>query len=131
MVHRGVGEVGFVDGMVKHRGRRDGEVLEQIAKLVDWAAIEAKIGPLYPSRTGEPAYPPVVMFRALLSQGWYGLSDPEMENALDDRLSFRRFAGLSLEDEVPDHSTIWRFRERLAQGRVDESLLPEVTGPIQ
>lgn len=131
MAHRRVGEPGFVDGMVRHRGRRDGEVLEQIAKLVDWASVEKRIGPLYPSRTGELAYPPVLMFRVLLLQGWYGLSDPEMENALDDRLSFRRFAGLSLEDEVPDHSTIWRFRERLAQAGLDEALLAEVTGQIE
>lgn len=131
MAHRRVGEPGFADAMVKHCGRRDSEVLEQIAGLLDWPSIERKIGPLYRSNVGELAYPPVVMFRVLLLQGWYGLSDPEMENALDDRLSFRRFAGLSLEDEVPDHSTLWRFRERLAQAGLDEALLAEVTGQIE
>ena len=53
------------------------------------------------------------MVRALLLQQWYSLSDPELEEALSDRLSFRRFAGLSLEEEVPDHSTLSRFRSQL------------------
>src|SRR5258705_3193450 len=56
---------------------------------------------------------------------WYGLSDPAMEAALFDRISFLRFAGLSLEDVTPDHSTIWRFRERLAKGGVIERLFAE------
>jgi transposase, IS5 family len=97
-----------------------------VAALIDWASIDRKIGPLYPSRTGELAYPPLVMFKILLLQAWYGLSDPEMESAMDDRLSFGRFAGLSLEDEVPDHSTIWRFRERLAKSGLDEVLFADV-----
>jgi transposase, IS5 family len=126
MAHRRVGEAGFVDGMISHRGKRDGEMLQRVAGLIDWASIERKIGPLYPSRTGELAYPPLVMFKILLLQAWYGLSDPEMESAMDDRLSFGRFAGLSLEDEVPDHSTIWRFRERLAKSGLDEVLFADV-----
>jgi IS5 family transposase len=126
MAHRRVGEAGFVDGVISHRGKRDGEMLQRVAALIDWASIERKIGPLYPSRTGELAYPPLVMFKILLLQAWYGLSDPEMESAMDDRLSFGRFAGLSLEDEVPDHSTIWRFRERLAKSGLDEVLFADV-----
>jgi len=103
MAHRRVGEAGFVDGMVSHRGKRDGETVQRVSALINWAAIDQKIGPLYPSRTGELAYPPLVMFKILLLQAWYGLSDPEMENAMDDRLSFGRFAGLSLEErsEIP------------------------------
>jgi transposase, IS5 family len=91
-----------------------------------WVSIERRIGPLYPSRTGELAYPPLVMFKILLLQAWYGLSDPEMESAMDDRLLFGRFAGLSLEDEVPDHSTIWRFRERLSKSGLDQALFDEI-----
>ena len=126
MAHRRVGQLGFVDKMVSGRKRRGEDVLERIAALIDWAAIEARLGEFYPSRAGEPGYPPVVMFRVLLLQGWHGLSDPEMEAALDDRFSFRRFAGLSLEDEVPDHSTIWRFRERLAERGLDQALFAEI-----
>ena len=49
------------------------------------------------------------MFKCLLLQQWYTLSDPQLEEALADRLSFRRFVGLPLDEEVPDYSTISRF----------------------
>jgi IS5 family transposase len=55
------------------------------------------------------------MFKTLLLQSLYGLSDAEMEEALGDRLSFRRFVGLSLEDAAPDHTTICRFRNLLVE----------------
>ena len=57
---------------------------------------------------------------------WYNLSDPEMEAALGDRLSFRRFVGLGLEDATPDHSTISRFRKELTQRGLGEALFGEV-----
>ncbi|MBL0898035.1 MAG: transposase, partial [Reyranella sp.] len=45
---------------------------------------------------------------------------------MSDRLSFMRFAGLSLSDETPDHSTIWRFRQKLIEGGLAEKLFAEV-----
>ena len=78
------------------------------------------------SARGEAAYPPVVMFKVLLLQRWYGLSDPAMEAALSDRLSFMRFAGLSLDDRTPDHTTIWRFRDLLGREGLMERLVAEL-----
>jgi IS5 family transposase len=66
------------------------------------------------------------MFKVLLLQRWYDLSDPGMEEALADRLSFRGFVGLTLEDETPDHSTIWRFREHLAKRGLMAPLMAEL-----
>lgn len=62
----------------------------------------------------------------MLLQQWYGLSDPGLEEALNDRLSFRRFVGLSLSDPVPDHSTLSRFRKVLVEQHLGETLLGEV-----
>lgn len=56
----------------------------------------------------------MTMVKVLLLEQWYNLSDPQMEEALGDRLSFRRFVGLGLEDDTPDHATISRFRTELA-----------------
>jgi transposase, IS5 family len=64
--------------------------------------------------------------KLLLLQQWYGLSDPGLEEAVDDRLSFRRFAGLPLDESVPDHSTIWRFRQALAAHGLAEALFEEI-----
>jgi IS5 family transposase len=58
---------------------------------------------------GNPAYPPLPMFKILLLQRWYNLSDAAVEEALYDRLSFVLFVGLSLDhDEMPDATTICR-----------------------
>jgi len=66
------------------------------------------------------------MFKALLLQSLYGLSDAELEEALSDRLSFRRFVGLSLEDATPDHTTLCRFRLKLIDAGLLEKLFAEL-----
>ena len=76
--------------------------------------------------SGRPAYPALLMFKVLLLQSLYGLSDMEAEEALADRLSFRRFVGLALADAVPDHSTICRFRNLLVERGVLEKLFGEL-----
>jgi IS5 family transposase len=80
---------------------------------------------------GAPGYPALAMFKALLLQQMYGLSDPQLEELLADRLSFRRFLGLSLSDPVPDHTTIWRFREELGQHGLAERAFALITAQIE
>ena len=75
---------------------------------------------------GRPGYPVLVLFRALLLQSLYGLSERELEEALGDRLSFKRFVGLSLEDATPDHTVLNRFRNQL----VEEGLLEKLWCPF-
>ncbi len=76
---------------------------------------------------GRALPPPLLIYvKLLLLQQWYGLSDEGLEAAVDDRLSFRRFAGIPLAEAVPDHSSIWRFREQLARRGLAERLLAEV-----
>lgn len=62
---------------------------------------------------GAPHWPVVTMLKILFAQKCFGLSDPMAEEMLQDRISFRRFVGLSLDDKTPDHSTISTFRKRL------------------
>jgi IS5 family transposase len=100
--------------------------LDRISALLDWEPLEALLSDVYASERGRPSYPALVHLRILLLQGWYGLSDPGMEEALGDRLSFRRFVGLSLEERVPDHSSISRFRTLLAKQGLAEQLFAEV-----
>lgn len=121
MAKRRVGQLGWVDAAVGHRRGKRPDTLGAISDLIDWPAFEGLLPEVRSSTPGEAAYPSLVLFKVLLLQRWYNLSDPQMEEALADRLSFRSFTGLSLEDETPDHSTIWRFRERLQRdGRLDE-----------
>ena len=74
------------------------------------------------TRGGRPPYDPVMMFKILVLQALYGLSDDQAEFQIQDRLSFIRFLGLGLGDHVPDAKTIWLFREHLTQARAVENL---------
>lgn len=126
MARKQVGQMSWLDAAVSRvRGdRRDR--LSEISALLDWSGFAGLLSDIHSSRLGEASYPPLAMFKVLLLQRWYDLSDPQMEEALADRLSFQAFAGFSLEDETPDHSTIWRFREQLAKRRLMEPLLAEL-----
>jgi IS5 family transposase len=99
--------------------------LEGIASAVAWDRFEALLRPLAPEGPGRPPYDALLMLKALLLQQWYGLSDEAAEEALNDRMSFRRFCGLALEEASPDHTTICRFRERLREADLVERLFAE------
>ena len=105
-------------------GRND--QLERLHGLVRWYRFEKVLSGLRDDGPGRPAWPLLVMFKALLLQALYGLSERELEAALGDRLSFRRFVGLSIEDAVPDHTTLNRFRNGLAQAGLLEKLFSEL-----
>jgi IS5 family transposase len=100
--------------------------LERIARVFDWEAVDRLVHGLHGSRTGRPSWPPLMLVKALLLQQWYGLSDPGLEEALGDRLSFRRFVGLSLDEGSPDHSTLSRFRKALRERDLDKPLFEEI-----
>ncbi len=79
------------------------------------------------SKGGRPPYDPALMFKVLVLQTLYTLSDDQTEYQLKDRLSFMRFVGLALHDPVPDAKTIWLFREQLARAGAVERLLRGLT----
>jgi transposase, IS5 family len=74
------------------------------------------------SRGGRPPYDAVLMFKILVLQALYNLSDDQAEYQIRDRLSFMRFLGLGLCDQVPDAKTIWLFRELLVRAGAMEGL---------
>jgi IS5 family transposase len=126
MARKRVGQLGWGDRAVLERRKRRLDRLAKIGELIDWQPFERLLADIHPSRRGEPSYPPLMMFRVLLLQRWYQLSDPQMEEALYDRLSFQRFAGLALADDTPDHSTIFRFRDQVTRRGLMGPLLDEL-----
>jgi transposase, IS5 family len=130
MSERQIGQLSFTDGLVNDATRANAP-LQRMSELVDWIAIEALLRGLRSGTIGAPGYPSLALFKALLLQQWYGLSDPGLEEALVDRLSFRRFLGLSLSEPVPDHSTLWRFREQLAKSGLAERGFALITAQIE
>ena len=94
--------------------------LEEIDRLIDWSALEALAQRVRPGTDGRPPYDALAMLKALYLQRLYDLSDPALEEALRDRLSFRAFCGFALEDRTPDETTLLRFRHDAARGGVLE-----------
>ena len=123
-------QMSMADALVARR-KGQNERLERIGGLLNWGRIDQLLNPIYAASEGRPAYRPLVMVRALLLQQWYSLSDPELEEALGDRLSFRRFAGLSLEEEVPDHSTLSRFRSQLVKHGLSARVFDEINRQLE
>ena len=109
MAWKNLQQTTLVDAMlIEHEALKE---LDDVHELINWSRIESLLAGLHSSPRGEKAWPPLMMFKALLLQSWYALSDPALEKQLARDLLFRRFIGLSISESVPDHSTLWRFRQ--------------------
>jgi len=107
------------------------ERLSKIDALIDWSPIEAIVRKLRTGAQGRPPYTALKMAKALYLQALYDLSDPGLEAALLDRLSFRRFCGLSLDEGTPDETTILRFRHDAAEAKVLEACFAEINRQLE
>lgn len=104
-----------------------GDPLERLSNLVDWKIFNPLINRAFrkanrDSPAGRKPYNRLMMFKILVIQSLYNLSDNQLEYQIRDRLSFMRFLGLSLEDSVPDEKTIWAYREVLIKTKTLEIL---------
>jgi IS5 family transposase len=87
--------------------------LKAVNRIIDWKPIENILADIHPARRGRPAYDPVFMFKILLLQQWFNLSDPQAEAMINDRISFKLFLGMDIAETGPDETTICRFRNEL------------------
>lgn len=126
MAVKQTGQPSFIEALLP-KGVGTNAGLDRLAGLVKWYRFEKLLAHLRDEASpGRPGYPVLVLFRALLLQSLYGLSDRELEEALGDRLSFKRFVGMSLEDAAPDHTVLNRFRNQL----VEQGLLDKLFGEL-
>ena len=106
-----------------------GDPLEAIDRLVPWESFRAEIeavmltpDELKKSSAGRKPVDAILMFRMLVLQALNNLSDEQVEYQVRDRLSFSRFLGLAIEDSIPDATTLWLFREKLAKSGLIKKL---------
>lgn len=111
----------FFDLTVQQRGAIN-RVLETIAPEVDFSEAETRVAATY-SHGGRPACRVAVLLRVRILQHLYGLSDPQAEEQIKDRLSFQKFVQLDTHEAVPDETTSCRFRQRLIECGLHEQLL--------
>ena len=124
----------FSDIAITSRLQKVNSFLKEIDSIINFEKLRSilnKNGRGGRNATGSPAYDNVLMFRILLVQKYYNLSDQSMEDALYVNLLFIRFVGLSLEDSVPDESTIGRFRNSLLKNKLDDKLFNAVNKQLE
>src|SRR5687768_4164512 len=114
------GQPGFFDLDKRYEAlSASGDPLVRLSQLIDFEVFRTPLlRALQRSdrlKGGRPPYDPVLMFKILVIQTLYTLSDDATEFQVRDRLSFMRFLGLGLEHSVPDAKTIWLFREQLTR----------------
>ena len=125
-----MGQLGFFDAEKRLSAlSKKGDPLEAIAALVPWESFRADIEAVVltpeeakKSTAGRKPFDAIAMFRMLVLQSLYNLSDEQIEYQVYDRATFTRFVGLGLEDGIPDGTTLWLFREKLARAGLIETL---------
>jgi transposase, IS5 family len=131
MAVKRTGQMSLVEAFIGGRVVGSSGVLDRIGRLVKWYRFEKLLAGLRHGGPGHPGWPALVLYKALLLQSLYGLSDRELEEALADRLSFRRFCGLGLEEAVPDHTVLCRFRNLLVAQGLLERLFAELDRQLE
>jgi IS5 family transposase len=101
--------------------------LSKISNLIDWRPIRKTLDEMYDNKSekgGRPNCDVILMFKILILQQWYGLSDLEVERQMADRISFMAF--LDFPNQFPDSRTIWLFKQRLAESNKDKEIWEEL-----
>jgi transposase, IS5 family len=109
-----------------------GDKLSSLAALVDWKAFLPIENTLYKNKSergGRPNISIIIMIKLLILQQLYGLSDPQLELQVADRISFRVFLGTT--EVIPDYSTVWLFRERLKENGKLEAIWEEFVNQLK
>jgi len=130
-----VGQPGFFDLSDRYATlSAAGDPLERLASVVDFEVFR---GPLIValrrsarSKGGRPPFDPVMMFKILVLQALYSLSDKAIEFQIKDRLSLQRFLGLGLDGRVPDATTVWLFREQLVKAKAIDKLFARLDAAL-
>ncbi len=101
--------------------------LSSISNMIAWNPFRPILEEMYDNKSekgGRPNYDVIMMFKILILQKWYGLSDLEVERQMADRISFMAFLGFP--DPLPDSRTIWLFKQRIAETKKDELIWSEL-----
>lgn len=108
--------------------------LATISELVKWDELVKIVSVLDKTQAGKGGRPPIsfeIKLKMLFLQHTFNLSDEELEDQLIDRLSFQQFVGLSFDEEIPDFTTIWHFKEGLVKAKLMDAIFSQIVGQIE
>lgn len=131
-----MGQPGFWDVETRQQQLEQKKaVLSQLNQLVPWESFRPLLSRIHDkprkSNAGRKPLDVILLFKLLVLQKLYNLSDAELEYQVNDRLSFMQFLGLGLEDSVPDATTVWLFREQLQQHGLVEALFEQFAAYLE
>ena len=120
-------QIGFWDESLRlEKLSKLGDSLEKLNRAIDWEMFRPKLTKVFKKHAkgagGRPPYDYLLLFKVLVLQRIYNLSDDQTEYQINDRMSFMRFLGLGLGDRVPDAKTIWLYRDTLTKANVIREL---------
>lgn len=127
----------IMDMMIFSKRRKESrtvKTLQKIDKLVNWQALVEIVKRIDKSNTSKGGRKPLPFewkVKMLFLQYAYNLSDPELEDQLIDRLSFQRFVGINLDEEIPDFTTLWRFKEALVKQKLMDRLFSSINRQLE
>jgi transposase, IS5 family len=105
---------------------QSGDPLVQLNEIIPWGEfrplLRKALHKAKKSNAGRKPFDSILMFKILVLQSLYNLSDAQTEYQIRDRFSFLRFLSLKVEDKIPDEKTIWLFREQLKESKALEKL---------
>ena len=124
MVIANMNQPGFFDLTERHKKLDEKDPLTHLNELIDWEDFIPILQVARPpgKTKGRPAFNALLMFKTLILQSLYNISDDQLEFQIRDRYSFCRFLNLMPEDRVPDAKTIWLFREQLTKAEIIKDL---------
>lgn len=130
MAHQSSGQPDFADSFLGNNKKLN-QRFDELDRIVDWNPFEEKLNRIYSFPSRRPSLPVLLLFKCLLLQAWYNLSDYGAEEALDDRLSFRRFVGLSVSQKAPDHLVFSQFRDQLIRHGIHDQLFNQLDHQLE
>ena len=128
MSRRRIGQESFG---LESGGARRHSTLDDLSGSIDWTPVEGVLATISNAPKGEPAWPPLALFKAMLLAVWHDLSDVKLAEALDDRASFRRFCGFSAHEATPERTAFVRFRKALSARGLDKTLFDTITAQLK
>jgi len=120
-------DYGFFDQDIRlNKLSQLGDPLEKLSRGIDFeifrVLLEDNLSKISKGPGGRPPYDYILMFKILILQRYYNLSDEQVEFQINNRMSFMRFLHLSIADDIPDSRTVWNFREELTNSGLSERL---------
>lgn len=122
----------FVTEYVEKHSQKN-HFFNEVKSLIDWEVINNDLKKVYTkglAEKGAKAYSPLLLFKMILISEWYGLSDTQTESMVNDSLSAIKFCDLTIEGNVPGHSTLSKFKKELKDHKVFDQLLKQVKNQL-